>query len=390
MFELNHRSAMGLRSGRGNWVNTAAPNPSGTIYTCTRLRIRAHQLIPRGDYLRMIHMSVAQIARFIGEHGYAREIHIFPGLRPDIDRIEIALAANLAAACGDVRELTTGNLKTLTDWYLHRWDIVNVMIVLRGKRRGLPTDRIREILVPAGDLDSAALEALLGAGSFENVIAELGSWRLYPVVERECRILERPCLFSELENRLWQQYYTDLIRNCGSGIPGGELFLDSLRLEIDLANFRNLLRLRAGAAGKDPSGQMIEGGNISVDELSALSRIADRDVFVSTFRTFRLHPLLVEAYRSLAAGGNVSAQEAEDYISDRWVERKRPLHEMEMAVARVRLNRMAGLSKRNPFSILPVILYLERKKYEVFNIRAIVRGIEDGVEPEKIAQYLVI
>ena len=380
---------MGLRSGRGNWVNTAAPNPSGTIYTCTRLRIRAHQLIPREDYLRMIRMGIPQIARFIGEHGYAREIHIFPGSRPDIDRIEIALAANLAAACADVRGLTTGHLKTLTDWYLHRWDIVNVMIVLRGKRRGLPADRIREILVPAGDLDSAALEVLLGTGSFDDIVAELKNWRLHPVIERECRNINRPCLFAGLENRLWQQYYTDLIRNCGSGIPGGEIFLDSLRLEIDLANFRNLLRLRAGSAPKDPAGQMIAGGNITVEELSALSLIGDHDGFVSAFRTFRLHPLLVEAYRSLA-GPDISAGEAEDYIADRWVGRKRPLHEMEMAVARVRLNRMAGLSKRNPFSVLPVILYLERKKFEVFNIRAIVRGIGDGIDPEKIAQYVVI
>ena len=387
---MNDRSAMGLRSGRGNWVNTGAPGPTGTIYTCTRLRIRARQLIPRGDYLRMIRMSVPQIARFIGEHGYAREIHIFPGSRPDIDRIEVALARNLAASFREVRELTTGNLKTLTDWYLHRWDIVNVMILLRGKHKELPADRIREILVPAGDLDETALGPLLAAGSFGEVIGGLTAWRLYPVLVKECQPPRQSCLFASLENRLWQQYYTDLIRNCRSGIPGGALFLDSLRLEIDITNFRNLLRLRAGAVPADPGDQMIAGGNIPVAELAALSRIEDRDEFVSAFRKFRLRPLLVESYRTLHPGPASSPGEAEDYIASRWAERKRPLHEMEMAVTRVRLMRLGALSKRHPFSILPVILYLERKKYEVANIRAIVRGVGDGIGSEKIQQYVVI
>ena len=62
---------------------------------------------------------------------------------------------------------------------------------------------------------------------------------------------------------------------------------------------------------------------------------------------------------------------------------------MEMAVTRLRLSRMEQLSKRHPFSVLPVLVYLERKKYEVFNIRAIVRGIEDGIPPEQIQRYIV-
>ena len=71
-------------------------------------------------------------------------------------------------------------------------------------------------------------------------------------------------------------------------------------------------------------------------------------------------------------------------------EEKGSLREMEMAITGIRLTRIEQLSKRNPFSILPVIMYLERKKYEVFNIRAIVRGIEDGVPAGQIQRYLVI
>jgi V/A-type H+-transporting ATPase subunit C len=387
------RSAMSgntLNSIIGGQANAAAaPGISNTRYVCTRLRVRRKNLIKHDDYMRMLNMSIPQIARFIGENGYAKEIHTLAGSRSEIDRIEIALVENLAASCQDVRSLTSGSLILLTDWYLHRWDIVNVMIILRGKKRGLPHEKIREILIPAGDLGPAALAYLLEAGSYEEVIERLSGWRLYPVLSRECRPTQGRCLFSHLENRLYQEYYTDLIRNCRTGIPGADLFLEYIRLEIDLINFRNLIRLRSGPLPADIGEQMVDGGTIPLRDLRDLSAIQEGELFIEAFRKSPLHPLLVDSYRTLFPDAGDPTIEAEKFISGRWVERKRPLHEMEMAVTRVRLTRMEQLSKRHPFSVLPVLVYLERKKYEVFNIRAIVRGIEDGVPAEQIQRYLV-
>jgi V/A-type H+/Na+-transporting ATPase subunit C len=379
-----------LNSIIGGQVSTAlAPGASNMRYVCTRLRVRRTNLIKRDDYLRMLNMSIPEIARFIGEHGYAKEIHTLAGSLSDIDRIETALVQNLATSCQDVRSLTTGPLIVLTDWYLHRWDIVNVMIILRGKKKALPREKIREILIPAGDLGPAALDYLLEAGSFEEVIERLPGWRLYPVLERECHPMEGRCLFSNLENRLYQQYYSDLIKNCRTGIPGADLFLEYIRLEIDFTNFRNLLRLRNGTLPADIGDQMIDGGAIPRSELKEFSATQESDTFLDAFRKSSLHPLLIDSYRTLYPEAGDPIAEAEKFISGRWVERKRPLHEMEMAVTRVRLTRMEQLSKRHPFSVLPVLVYLERKKYEVFNIRAIVRGIEDGIPAEQIQHYLV-
>jgi V/A-type H+-transporting ATPase subunit C len=61
-----------------------------------------------------------------------------------------------------------------------------------------------------------------------------------------------------------------------------------------------------------------------------------------------------------------------------------------MAVTHMRLDRMERISKMYPFSVLPILVYLERKKYEVFNIRAIARGIDFGIPEGEIRRYLVI
>ena len=51
---------------------------------------------------------------------------------------------------------------------------------------------------------------------------------------------------------------------------------------------------------------------------------------------------------------------------------------------------MEQISKRNPVSIYPILVYLEKKKYEVFNLRALARGKESKLLSDKIAEYLVM
>ena len=54
------------------------------------------------------------------------------------------------------------------------------------------------------------------------------------------------------------------------------------------------------------------------------------------------------------------------------------------------MEQMEKLSKRNPFSIHPILVYLEKKKYEVFNLRALARGKESKLPSEMIGKYLVM
>ena len=66
------------------------------------------------------------------------------------------------------------------------------------------------------------------------------------------------------------------------------------------------------------------------------------------------------------------------------------MHDIEVRLTRVQIEQMEKMSKRNPFSIHPILVYLEKKKYEVFNLRALARGKESKLPSEKIAEYLVM
>ncbi len=340
------------------------------IYVCTRMRVRKAKLIPREEYLRMLNMSLAEITRFIGETEYKQEIEELGTIFRGIDLIEVGLTWNLAKEYQKIQEITPGNLKQFTQAYLRRWDIQNVLTILRGKVQGAKTGKIKEILVPAGSLDASALDRLLGEDNPERIIDALKGHRMYPVLAREYPYAKESGSFSRMENELFKQFYTEIIAGAESGIKGGNQFLDFIKLEIDVKNLKTLFRLRADTFEEDAREMHIPGGSLSATYFSNLSLIKNQGEFIDALRALYRHKALLSLL---------------DEIRD-----EKTIRDAEVRLTRVQLEQMERMSKRNPISIHPILVYLEKKKYEVFNLRALARGKESRLPTEKIAEYLVI
>lgn len=344
--------------------------PAPYIYTSTRLRVRKAKLLPREDYLRMQNMSLPEIARFIGESEYKSEIDELGGVFHGIDLIEIALSWNLAKENQSVLGITQGSLMQFTANYLRSWDIANVLIILRGKQQGFSVNKIKEVVIPAGELDKVFLDRLLVEESAGRIVELLKGWRLYPVLEREYSAVVERGSFARLENELYKKNYADLIAVARSGIKGGSEFLQYLQLEIDTRNFQSLFRLRASGMPEDVREQMIPGGTFSLDELARLGAVESNDELIDALKKRTRLQSLIEALETFREG--------------------RPIHEIENVLTRIKLEQMDRMSKRYPFSIAPILVYLEKKKYEVFNLRALARGKESNLPGERIMEYLVI
>jgi V/A-type H+-transporting ATPase subunit C len=159
--------------------------PSPYIYVCTRIRVRMAKLLPGEDYQRLLNMSLPEITRFIEETEYKREIDELATKFRGIDLIEIGLSWNLAKEYQSILTIAPGVLKQFTRAYLERWDIQNVLTIIRGKMQGLKPGKIKEVLIPAGELDKNILDRLVAEESPERVIASLKGRRMYRILERE-------------------------------------------------------------------------------------------------------------------------------------------------------------------------------------------------------------
>lgn len=343
--------------------------PAPYIYVGTRMRVRKAKLLPREEYLRMLNMSIPEITRFIEELEYKREIDEFSNIFSGIDLLEISLSWNLAKEFQTVLDITPGNLKEFTRAYLRRWDIQNVLTILRGKSQGIRNEKIKEILIPAGELDRVFLDRLLVEDSPERVVDALKTTKLYPVLTREFPSALQSKSFSRLENELYKQFYAKLI-DSARGVKGGNLFLNYIRLDIDITNIRNLFRLRSDVHVEDVRDMMIPGGTFSTEELQRLNGINDRNEFIDALMAKVTVKPLLASLESLRG--------------------EKPIRETGIDLIKVELEQMEKMSKLNPFSIHPILVYLEKKKYEVFNLRAIARGKESRLPPDRIREYLVM
>jgi V/A-type H+-transporting ATPase subunit C len=340
------------------------------IYVCTRMRVRKSKLIPREEYMRMLNMSLPEIIRVIQETEYKQEIDELGTVFKGIDLIEVALSWNLAKEYQKIQEITPGNLKEFTRAYLRRWDIQNILTILRGKSQGENVGKIKEILIPAGSLDRVFLDRLLAEESPERIIDGLKGNRMYPVISREYPAAKDSGSFSHMENELYKQFFSEIISEAESGLKGGKQFLDFIRFDIDIRNIKTLFRLRADNFEEDARDMFIAGGILSAADFAQLNSIRDQGEFIELLKSRIRNKFLLALL---------------DELRD-----KKAVRDVEVRLTRVQLEQMESISKLNPFSIHPILVYLEKKKYEVINLRALARGKESKLPSEKIAEYLVV
>jgi len=344
--------------------------PVPYIYVCTRMRVRKSKLLPREEYMRMLNMGLAEITRFVGESQYKKEVDELATSFGGIDLIEIALSWNLAKEYQNIQKITPGTLKDLTRAYLRRWDIQNVLTIIRGKLHGEKKGKIKEILVPAGELDRIFLDRLLEEPTPERVIDALRGKSIHPLLSRMMEGGVREEILPKVENELYKQFYADLIAYAESGIKGGRQFLDYITLDIDITNIRTIFRVRADPSVTDISGILIAGGTIPPQALQRIFQIKDTNEFIDA-----LSPL-------------VKVRQIRDLLER--LREERSLREIEIELIKGQIAEMETMSKLHPFSIHPILAYLEMKKYEIFNLRALARGKESGLTPERIRGYLVM
>ncbi|MCK9306321.1 MAG: V-type ATP synthase subunit C [Methanoculleus sp.] len=363
------------------------------IYACTRFRVRRTTLLPREEYLRIMRMSIPEVVAHLGRREYGQELmdlaHDFAGAQ----LIEEAVNRNLAQSFRHAIAIAPGDLQTLTGEYLNRWDIANIMAILRGTVHDIPRQQVRDLLIPAGEVDSALLDRLLGFTTCNEVIEALKDWRLYPVLAEYYRTCGEQGIFARIENELYRQYYAGLLDPGTFGCSGCQELIAYLRFEIDITNMRNLVRLHCAEEACDLTvidQTMIPGGRIPIAFFRRLYGIETEGEFVNVFLQTDIVPVLAQAVRELRQDAGFSSVDAAELVWQRWHQHRRPIHEIEIAVTRIRLHHLESLSRRHPFSVLPVLAYLERKKYEVFNLRAIARGKAFDLPPERIWQYIVL
>ena len=241
---------------------------------------------------------------------------------------------------------------------LTRWDIHNIISVLRGKYSKATAEDIEKTLIPIGEFPFSLIQSLVKIYSYEDVIKRLKKIEQFDFLDETKEI-------ADIESELFKMYYKKILETFKK--EKKSLFVRFLRTEIDILNIKNIMRMRRyGFAIEEEQKNIIEGGLfLSIEDLSSLLRESENEFLKRIKKT---------PYGSI--------------IEKHWQEKT--LFYLEESLEKYLMKYAKEQFIGDPFTIMPVLHYIISKKIEVENIRKISRGKASNLEIKIIEDSLVI
>lgn len=256
------------------------------VYGNTRLRARKGELLGPGDYEALLGRDLEETFATLAGTAYRPQIEdVLAVSTADRRALHEALRRHLARSLGELRAFYEGRARELVDLLLSRFDLHNLLALLRGQVRGEPPEQVLASMFPLGALDDSAALEIARQPEVARAIDLLVSWRLpdpdvvraladaWPEYERT----EDP---SALEHTLTARHALRVEQALRAAGSNAEPLRELVARERDAANVLIVLRLRFALQLDEltelppaPSaGRFLSGGEISSDELETALR----------------------------------------------------------------------------------------------------------------------
>ena len=348
------------RSGRkGNYA-----------YAVARVKAKKAKLLTEEDYDKLLQMAVPEISRYISEIGYQKEMVDYAGKYSGLDLLEHALNANLARVLHGVLSSTEGELNTMVSAYLEKWDFWNLKMILRGKSYGLSADEIRDHLIIAGSLSAESLDKLLALDLGDDLMLAFAKMSGISSQDVLASYKDVDNKIGSIEDFLDKYYYYRLLASVDPSNTPGKMFRDYIRREIDAKNLETILKLKAEGIYGEPVMKYIIPGGKEVD-LKLATQLANAETIPSISSDVQQ----LEFYEFLKPLVENEGVLIRDVV--------REMQKYEIAQAK-------KFAHMYPLSVVPVVDFVIHKEFEVSNIRTVARGLESGLDKDKIKELLVI
>lgn len=325
-------------------------------YIVARTKVMKSRLLKPEDFRKLLNMSFDEIMRFLEETEYKKEIDEMAYKYTGPKLLDYALFSNLAKTYRKIYTVSFGDAKMLIGQYLRRWDVWNLINIIRGKNANLPAEMVEETLVPAGEFNLENLRSMLSK-DLNELTKELEGTVYGDILSK---IGSVP--MNVIEDELWKAYYRAVLSVKTNDFES-RVFTNFVRMEIDLRNIKTILRLKAeGDSAEEVISRIIPGGyELTEEEARKLATMSFEEITKS-----------LEGFWFWKISGVEDLGKAEIELDRIWIE----------AIAK-----RAG---NYPLSILPVLQYIVLKKVEVDDLRILGWGKWHGLPNEEIEKEMVI
>lgn len=290
-----------------------------------------------------------------------------------IKGIEYALRLNLIRTFRKILSFVEGEIgEKYVSIFLCRWDVHNIKTILRGKKVHIPTQDIRDCLIPAGTLDEATIVELLKQPDIKAVIDLLATWG-HACAAPLTRHFEEYNARSDLvilEYALDKNYYEESLAMVQGKTKDEQIIRDIVSTEIDIINIKSVLTLlRDRIDPEDGEHVLLSGGKFF--DLKILRAMLRESNPSDILPYLDLTPY--RFMRELKDTGKIPVK----------------MSAYQSALDRYLITHGIRAFRGDPLSITIIIGYLWAKYTEVINLRIIARCKTAMITPEEMEAELI-
>jgi|TARA_Y100000310_G_scaffold318480_1_gene372611 V/A-type H+-transporting ATPase subunit C len=339
-------------------------------YTYVRTTVMKSLLFKKEDYHKMLKMGFSEIAKFLQESNYKKEINELSVEHSDADLLELVLNKNLSYSFKKLIRISSYELALLINEYAKRKDIEDIKTILRGKFTNTDEKLIRNSITAAGTLSLDFMTSLLKKESIEEVLKN-NSIVEFSLLKDGLKALNEKKTLVNIENALDKYYYNHLIEFSRILPKQGDLFRNFLLKEVEILNILTLLRLKKVKFDKKaiPNFIIPTGNKLKDTKIKSLADVGDLDELSRALEKTE--------YKNVVQKGIKEFEESNSLIT------------LETELYQYLLKESILLLHQHPLSIDVILGFMFAKDIEIRNLRIIIKGKQLGLSEEFIENQLV-
>ncbi|MEO0151730.1 MAG: V-type ATPase subunit [candidate division WOR-3 bacterium] len=247
--------------------------------------------------------------------------------------------------------------------YLSRWDLYNILTIIRGKFSKFSNEEIIEGIMPFGSISKTEINELLNVNEAYEVLDKLASMgiKLPFEINTQLNKLLREGDLRSAEFYLYKEFYRKVLFSI-SDIEGVEPLKRIIGMHIDLRNIISILILLSENITPSTKIEFIGGGNLKSEELNKL--------------------LSAESY-------NDALNILKETIYGEVIKDEKELFKIERKIESFIYAYTYHLKTRNFDNIGPLLSYISRLEVEIMNLRIIAISIEREISREETENYVI-
>lgn len=347
-------------------------------YGNTRLRARRSEILRAADYETLLGQDVDGMLAVLRGIGYALDADAQgPG---GLNGLHLAIRAHLGRSLEQMRSFYEGRARALVDVLLSRFDLHNVITLLRSRSRpDITVDEGIIALIPIGWVSEPVARQVLTAEQLIGVADHLADLTPYRGQASALRLAsseyERTGDFAGLERSVLAEHAARVAELLGRPAHDDAALHDLVQLETDQHNLLVSLRLReAVLTGADdtppPKETVLVGGTLSTDAL-AKAVTAEARTTVIDLLAGQAPTSWLPALEQWSSTGDISVLQ-------------RSLERGTVALA-------TGLFvKGDPLAVDLPVAFTVAKQLEARNLRVLAEGAATGIAPPLLRSELLL